>query len=647
MSSPEEDGHPPRDEHEEEPDQEDAKDDDGAVVEPDGPGPLSGFNGDAMNLMNTHPMFGGGMMPGAFLPPPQGSAGGPQPFMIPPTSSGGTNGSAHQMPVPSSQAGTHPQLPMPGGMMPPFGQYDMPLDMQQMQSLLAMSCGMQPMFGFDPSMEMMGGPGTQPASASTAGAASATSSAGGHEKKSATTPSGVSDSDLAAGQDGTAPEAEDGKAATAAAATATAATVPVAEAPPVSAAQRKKRRKKDPNAPRRPLSAYNLFFREVRKILKDSNDSKGLSFEDMVRSVSKRWREADEETKSKFQAMAKEDNERYYREMKEYHERSDVQNAMQKQNRKRRKILGVPKRPLSGYNIFFSEEHGRIKEEMSSGGKQYQNVTVEIARRWAELGPEKKAELQRRAEADRQAQVVENDTEAGIDPVPNFGGDVFGMPPNMNPAALMSQAYMLGLPRGPHFFMDPMTGMPLRGDLQGMAPPQSMQAMAHLAASGGAPGQFRLPMQGQSMPGPIPQQASTPNHSMQGMAPSMMGAAQQYAGDFPGMGKYGEMKNFPMERGMFEPQNHNHQMGQAMRQGQAEPGSRRMGQGFNPQAMYGMPSPMWHMQGAPLMTSQFMMRDIDDDKALQVREQDRPTEQPSSPGPDEGPASSLQPLVNL
>lgn len=108
----------------------------------------------------------------------------------------------------------------------------------------------------------------------------------------------------------------------------------VAEGKPMKAAKATGSRKakvKKPGMPRRPLSAYNLFFKEERARLlaerdaqhRDSDEKQGL-FETMAKTVAKRWKEISPERMRRYQEEAMLDSARYRREMEEYSQRSLV-----------------------------------------------------------------------------------------------------------------------------------------------------------------------------------------------------------------------------------------------------------------------------------------------------------------------------------
>jgi len=78
----------------------------------------------------------------------------------------------------------------------------------------------------------------------------------------------------------------------------------------------KKKQKKDPNAPKRNMSAYFLYSVHIRPIVKEENPE--ASFGDIARIISAQFKELNEKEKAGWAEKAAADKERYQREMAEY-----------------------------------------------------------------------------------------------------------------------------------------------------------------------------------------------------------------------------------------------------------------------------------------------------------------------------------------
>eukprot|EP00934_Nitzschia_sp_Nitz4_P006104 Nitzschia sp. Nitz4//scaffold123_size70294//3909//5630//NITZ4_005917-RA/size70294-processed-gene-0.13-mRNA-1//-1//CDS//3329534452//6094//frame0 len=101
----------------------------------------------------------------------------------------------------------------------------------------------------------------------------------------------------------------------------------------------KKKRKRKPPAvpwkkpkdmPRRPLSAYNIFFKQQREAMmaaasngnegsassgRSSNKSVGIGFANLARTIAANWKELPDSTRAPFEEMAAKEKERYNKEM--------------------------------------------------------------------------------------------------------------------------------------------------------------------------------------------------------------------------------------------------------------------------------------------------------------------------------------------
>jgi len=78
---------------------------------------------------------------------------------------------------------------------------------------------------------------------------------------------------------------------------------------------------KDPNAPKRPLSAFFLFSQDERPKIKITNST--FSVADVAKLIGERWRNLDADTKKKYENAAKQAKERYDVELNDYKKSAD------------------------------------------------------------------------------------------------------------------------------------------------------------------------------------------------------------------------------------------------------------------------------------------------------------------------------------
>lgn len=81
-----------------------------------------------------------------------------------------------------------------------------------------------------------------------------------------------------------------------------------------------RRPKKPKGTPKRPLSAYNLFFQSERRAVIAENSTTNVAFEDLGRIIGSRWKVLDNATKMKFEKEAQKDSLRYRHEMELYNQ---------------------------------------------------------------------------------------------------------------------------------------------------------------------------------------------------------------------------------------------------------------------------------------------------------------------------------------
>lgn len=80
--------------------------------------------------------------------------------------------------------------------------------------------------------------------------------------------------------------------------------------------KRASRKKKDPDAPKRSLSAYMFFANENRDIVRAENP--GISFGQVGKLLGEKWKAMTSEEKVPYETKAEADKKRYEKEKAEY-----------------------------------------------------------------------------------------------------------------------------------------------------------------------------------------------------------------------------------------------------------------------------------------------------------------------------------------
>lgn len=143
---------------------------------------------------------------------------------------------------------------------------------------------------------------------------------------------------------------------------------------------------KDPNAPKKPLSAYFLFSQDER--LKVKAEYPDYSITEVAKELGRRWASIDPAVKSQYEQRYQESRKQYEHAMTAY------------KPQKKKKDPNAPKQPLSAYFIFSSEERQKVKAIHPN--YSICEVAKELGRRWADMAPEVKQRFQQMAEEGRQ-----------------------------------------------------------------------------------------------------------------------------------------------------------------------------------------------------------------------------------------------------
>ncbi|CEO94811.1 HMG box domain-containing protein [Plasmodiophora brassicae] len=152
-----------------------------------------------------------------------------------------------------------------------------------------------------------------------------------------------------------------------------------------------KRRKRDPNAPKHPISAYLFFVAESRAKL--CKDNPAMGFGEMAKYIGNKWKEMDASERARYEEMSERDKMRYERDLRSYTKSDDedasvnasnVRVQPQSENGKRRKrAANAPKHPVSAYLFFVAEQRRALST--ATPGKSFKELATEIGMRWKNL----------------------------------------------------------------------------------------------------------------------------------------------------------------------------------------------------------------------------------------------------------------------
>ncbi|KAK3310324.1 high mobility group box domain-containing protein [Chaetomium strumarium] len=86
--------------------------------------------------------------------------------------------------------------------------------------------------------------------------------------------------------------------------------------------EKQRRAKKDPNAPKRGLSAYMFFANEQRENVREENP--GVSFGQVGKILGERWKALSEKQRAPYEAKAAADKKRYEDEKQAYNAQAEA-----------------------------------------------------------------------------------------------------------------------------------------------------------------------------------------------------------------------------------------------------------------------------------------------------------------------------------
>eukprot|EP00668_Euglena_longa_P038193 GGOE01049181.1.p1 GENE.GGOE01049181.1~~GGOE01049181.1.p1 ORF type:complete len:247 (+),score=59.07 GGOE01049181.1:46-786(+) len=159
------------------------------------------------------------------------------------------------------------------------------------------------------------------------------------------------------------------------------------------------KKKKDPNAPKRPLTAFFIFLSEKRETYLKENPTLKSKNTEVVKALSEVWKKVDHKP---FEEKAAADKKRYEAEMKNYTPPEgfddDEPETKGKRGKKKEKDPNAPKRALSAYMLFSTSEGPKIRETVKADPK---SAMAKIAEAWKNVDQATKQKFEKLAVEDK------------------------------------------------------------------------------------------------------------------------------------------------------------------------------------------------------------------------------------------------------
>lgn len=151
----------------------------------------------------------------------------------------------------------------------------------------------------------------------------------------------------------------------------------------------KKKKKKDPLAPKRPLTAYMHYNKDAREELRKKHPE--MKVTELAGLVGAQWRALTAAQKVPYEKKAAADKEHYSKLFEKY--------------RAEKEKHAAPKRPRTAYLLFSMEERERILAK--TPGTPVTDVAKEVGKKWKSLTPAQKKPFMEQAAVDKERYVKE------------------------------------------------------------------------------------------------------------------------------------------------------------------------------------------------------------------------------------------------
>ena len=152
--------------------------------------------------------------------------------------------------------------------------------------------------------------------------------------------------------------------------------------------------KRDPNKPKRGLSAFMFYSQERRPQLKKSQPN--LPFGDVAKTIGAEWKKFSDAKKKPYEAKAVKDRARYAKAMKTYTPPPD---DGKKKKKKRKKDPNAPKRSRSSYMFFAQYRRPQLVEAHPNWA--FGDYGKKIGAEWRDMTDKQKTKFTKQAVEDK------------------------------------------------------------------------------------------------------------------------------------------------------------------------------------------------------------------------------------------------------
>eukprot|EP01050_Picozoa_sp_SAG11_P025665 SAG11_NODE_5870_length_1444_cov_1.449814_1_plen_163_part_00 len=158
-------------------------------------------------------------------------------------------------------------------------------------------------------------------------------------------------------------------------------------------------KKKDPDAPKRGMSAFMFYSVKRRPQLKAQNPD--WAFGEFAKAIGAEWAGMSDKQKKPYNNQAAKDKQRYLDEMEDYEAPSDDDEP----KKRKKKDPNAPKRAMTAFMFYSIERRPQLKEEHPDWA--FGEFGKQIGMEWREMSDDDKEPYTDQAAADKERYLAE------------------------------------------------------------------------------------------------------------------------------------------------------------------------------------------------------------------------------------------------